>query len=98
MELGEYLAVLRKRWLASPSSRFSERLPATPYRLRHAPVPVAATVYLTTDRGDTISELDQAPYASSLVQTYVLLATSPMVLQPVIDELSSTPVKSLAGC
>lgn len=51
-------------------------------------------VLITSDRGDSTSELVQgSTYIQNLVTTYVLLAKSEAVLQPVIDglELQTTP-------
>lgn len=48
----------------------------------------SAAVLLTSDRGTTTSELVQGSnYVEGLVSSYVILATSEIVLQPVIDEL-----------
>lgn len=100
MELGEYLAVLRKRWLviallALIGGALGYGLAATETPLYRS----TASVYLTTNRGDTVSELAQgASYASSLVQSYVVLATSSMVLEPVVEDLGlTTSAKRLAG-
>ncbi|MCH1882713.1 polysaccharide biosynthesis tyrosine autokinase [Agrococcus sp. ARC_14] len=46
------------------------------------------TVMISPARGDSTSELVQGSnYVQSVVQTYAVLARSPVVLQPVIDEL-----------
>lgn len=58
-----------------------------------------SSVLLTSDRGNSTSELVQgSAYVQNLVATYVLLTTSEIVLQPVIDELDlDTSVQSLAS-
>ncbi|MCV2395820.1 polysaccharide biosynthesis tyrosine autokinase [Actinotalea sp. M2MS4P-6] len=89
MELGEYLAVLRKRWLvilvlATIGAALGYASTATETPLYRS----SSTVYLTAARGDTISELAQgSTYTSNLMETYVLLATKPVVLEPVIEDL-----------
>lgn len=48
-----------------------------------------SALLLTSDRGGSTSELVQGnTYVQNLVATYVLLANSELVLQPVIDELN----------
>lgn len=57
-----------------------------------------AALLVTSDRGDSTSELVQgSTYVQNLVATYVLLAQSELVLQPVIDELDlDTTPRALA--
>lgn len=54
---------------------------------------------VTSDRGDSTTELVQgSAYVQNLVATYVLLARSEVVLQPVIDELDlDTTPRALAS-
>lgn len=54
---------------------------------------------VTSDRGDSTTELVQgSAYVQNLVATYVLLARSELVLQPVIDELDlDTTPRALAS-
>jgi len=89
MELGEYLAVLRKRWFVivvlaalGGAIGYAQAATGTPvYRS-------TSSVYLTPTRGDTVSEFVQgANYTQNLVQSYVQIATTPRVLDPVVDEL-----------
>ncbi len=89
MELGEYLATLRKGWLVivvlavlCGGLGYAQAAAGTPtYRS-------SSTVYVTLAHGETISELNQgATYAQSLVESFVQLATMPAVLEPVIEDL-----------
>ena len=89
MELGEYLAALRRRWLViallallGGAAGYLQASSTTPtYRS-------SSSVYLSLTRGSTVSEFSQgATYAQNVVQSFVQLARMPVVLQPVIDEL-----------
>ncbi|GAB3453333.1 Wzz/FepE/Etk N-terminal domain-containing protein [Kineococcus endophyticus] len=89
MDLFAYLALLRRSWLAlllcfavggtlgyGASFRTEPQYRAT------------ASVYLSPGQGQSIGELAQgSSYTRSLVQSYVRLATTPTVLQPVVDQL-----------
>lgn len=89
MDLFAYLALLRRSWLAlllcfavggtlgyGASYRTDPQYRAT------------ASVFLSPGQGQSIGELAQgSTYTRSLVQSYVRLATTPTVLQPVIDQL-----------
>lgn len=89
MTLREYAAAVRKYWLviivlgalgAASGWGISQFLPDR-YRAE-------TTVMIIPARGDSTSELVQGSnYVQSLVQTYTVLARSPAVLQPVIDDL-----------
>ena len=58
-----------------------------------------SSVLVTSDRGETPLEMVQGSnYAENLVATFVVLANSEIVLQPVIDELGlNTSVQALAS-
>ncbi|QUW18946.1 polysaccharide biosynthesis tyrosine autokinase [Agrococcus sp. Marseille-Q4369] len=89
MTLTEYAAALRKHWLsilllavlgAGGGWGVSKAMPDT-FRAE-------TSVMVIPSRGDSTSELVQGSnYVQNLVQTYTLLARSPTVLQPVVDEL-----------
>lgn len=89
MTLHEYAAALRKHWLvivllaalgAGAGWGASQLMPE---RFR-----AETSVMVIPARGDSTVELVQGSnYVQNLVQTYTLLARSPVVLQPVIDEL-----------
>lgn len=99
MTLGDYLRAIRRSWLAIALLLMvgiaAGYVPAsiTPNSYRSA-----GAVLVTSDRGDSTSELVQGnAYVQNIVETYVLLARSEIVLQPVIDSLglAATP-QSLA--
>ncbi|MRG60100.1 polysaccharide biosynthesis tyrosine autokinase [Agromyces sp. CFH 90414] len=89
MTLHDYITALRKHWIAivllalvgaGAAYGYSRVLPEQ-YRAE-------ASVMVIPVRGDNTSELVQgANYVQNLVQTYTILATSPRVLQAVIDDV-----------
>lgn len=89
MELGEYLSVLRKRWLVIALLALLGGAAGYASTARDTPLyRSTSTVYLTTSRGDSISELSQgANYTANLMQTYARMVTEPVVLEPVIERL-----------
>lgn len=100
MEIGDYLAAVRRRWwlmavlaVLGAAAGYQQAASTTPaYRS-------TATVYVSLSRGDTVTELVQgSTYTRNLVESYVRLARQPYVLQPVIDDLGLdvTPAR-LAG-
>ncbi|MCM3778111.1 polysaccharide biosynthesis tyrosine autokinase [Microbacterium hydrocarbonoxydans] len=100
MTVGDYLRAIVRSWLVvvilailgvAGGYGFAKFTPDT-YRSTGA-------VLVTSDRGDSTSELVQgSAYVQNLVATYVLLARSELVLQPVIDELDlDTTPRALAS-
>ncbi|WP_162243183.1 MULTISPECIES: polysaccharide biosynthesis tyrosine autokinase [unclassified Leifsonia] len=95
-----YLSALRRRWpliiilgiLGAAVAFFYDSTLPTLYKS-------TASVFVSTQRGDTTSELVQGSnFAQANVQSYARLATTPLVLQPVIDELDlDTSVNGLAS-
>ena len=89
MTLHDYLTALRKHWIivlllaaigAAAGFGYSQFL-SDQYRAQ-------ASVIVIPARGDNTSELVQGSnYVQNLVQTYTVLATSPSVLDPVIEDL-----------
>ncbi|MEW2012583.1 MULTISPECIES: polysaccharide biosynthesis tyrosine autokinase [Microbacterium] len=89
MSLNDYFLALRKQWFvivvlvllgSGIGYGYAETQPNV-YRAQ-------ASVVVLPARGDSTAELVQGSnYVQSLVQTYALVATSPVVLQPVIDRL-----------
>ncbi|GHG55687.1 chromosome partitioning protein [Flavimobilis marinus] len=95
MELQDYVAILRKRWvsillitLACVGAAVGATMLMTPtYEAR-------AQVYVSVRTGGTTSDLVQGSnFTQNQVKSYTDLVTSPRVLQPVIDEFS-LPVTS----
>lgn len=90
--LSEYLKSIRRNWawvlilalLGGVGGYVVASMTPNTYRSSTA-------VLLTSDRGGSTSELVQgSTYVQNLVSSYVLLARSELVLQPVIDELGLT--------
>ena len=89
MTLHDYLTALRKHWIvvvvlaalgAAAGFGYSQ-FQTDQYRAQ-------SSVIVIPVRGDNTSELVQGSnYVQSLVQTYTVLATSPAVLDPVIEDL-----------
>ncbi|MCL3861298.1 polysaccharide biosynthesis tyrosine autokinase [Actinotalea sp. K2] len=89
MDLSDYVAALRKRWLVlavlglvGGSLGYLQAGATTPmYR-------ATSSVWVSLGQGETVSELVQGTtYVQNLVQSYAQLATMPTVLEPVIEEL-----------
>src|SRR3954470_9114496 len=100
MEPSDYLAVLRRRWLTLLVTTLLGLVASVLLMVATPPVyRTSAKVFLSTTEGKSVSELVQGSnYAQNLVQSYADLATTPVVLQPVIDELGlDTTPDALAG-
>lgn len=100
MELADFVAALRKRWwvlvvlvLVGGVYGYAQVAKEDPvYRS-------TAKVFVSLTQGDTVAELVQgSTYTQNLVASFAELATQPIVLQPVIDDLDlDESAKSLAG-
>ncbi len=98
--MNEYLSALRKRWwviavLAAVGAGigYYNTQSATPmYR-------ASSEMYVSLTRGDTVGELVQgSTYTRGLVESFVQLATTPRVLDPVVEDLGLTvSSRALAG-
>src|SRR3954469_5459488 len=100
MEPSDYLAVLRRRWLTLLVTTLLGLVASVLLMIATPPVyRTSAKVFLSTTEGKSVSELVQGSnYAQNLVQSYADLATTPVVLDPVITELNlSTTPEALAG-
>jgi polysaccharide biosynthesis transport protein len=100
MEPSEYLAVLRRRWLTLLVSTLLGLGASVLLMIITAPVyQTSAKVFLSTKEGNSVGELVQgSTYAQNLVQSYADLATTPVVLEPVISDLGlNTTPEALAG-
>lgn len=89
MELQEYLRILRDYWRSALATLFLCVALTAGYTMLQTPVYTATSaVFLTVESGGTAGELSQgATYAERQVKSYVTVATTAVVLQPVIDEL-----------
>lgn len=89
MELRDYVAVLRKYWVSIVSVTLLGLTIAAIVSLVTPPSYTARTaVFISVRGGDSASELLQgANYATNQVRSYAQVATTPTVLQPVIDKL-----------
>jgi polysaccharide biosynthesis transport protein len=100
MEPSEYLAVLRRRWLTLLVTTLLGLVAAVLLMISIPPVyRTSAKVFLSTTEGNSVTELVQGSnYTQNLVQSYADLATTPVVLDPVITELGlGTTPEALAG-
>ncbi|MBW8762957.1 MAG: polysaccharide biosynthesis tyrosine autokinase [Microbacterium sp.] len=89
MTLQDYVDSLRKHWLVIIALTILGAGAAFGYARTLPPeYSSTAAVMVVPQRGDSTNELVQGTsYVQSLVQTYAVLASSPLVLSPVIDEL-----------
>ncbi len=90
MELQQYLQILRRYWRSALATLLGCIIVAAGYTLLQRPTYMASSsVFLTVESGGTAGELSQgATYAERTVTSYVKVATTAVVLQPVIDELA----------
>src|SRR3712207_6063204 len=99
MDPSDYLQALRKRWalilvlsVLGASAGIAMAATTTPvYR-------ATTKVFVSLEGGQTVQELVQgSTYTQNLVQSYVALATMPVVLDPVIEDLGlDTNARTLA--
>lgn len=89
MELRDYLTVLRKYWASTLGITVLAVAGAGVLSFLMTPTYTAhSAAFLTVQGGDSAGELLQgANYAANQVQSYAQVATTPVVLQPVIDDL-----------
>jgi succinoglycan biosynthesis transport protein ExoP len=90
MTLMDYLTSLRRYWAAIVALVVLGAVGGYLYAASKTPVYRASTsVLVTSELGNTGSDLVQgSTYVQNLVSSYVVLASSPKVLQPVIDDLN----------
>lgn len=89
MDFRDYLQILKRGWVSIVLFALVGVAVAASY-LAVAPRTYEATsvVFVSTQSSDTLTELQQGnTYAQQAVKTYVQLAVSPVVLQPVIRQL-----------
>ncbi|MCP2264683.1 polysaccharide biosynthesis tyrosine autokinase [Promicromonospora thailandica] len=95
MGLSEYIGILRKRWLSITATAAVGVCAALLVTMLTTSVYQATSqVYVSVRGGASVNELAQgSAYTGRQVESYAALATSPRVLEPVIEELGldSTP-------
>lgn len=89
MTIHDYLLALRRLWFVIVGLAVVGALAAYGYsQTLTAQYRAQASVMIIPARGDNTSELVQGSnYVQNLVQTYAVLATSPTVLEPVIESV-----------
>ncbi|MBO9553125.1 polysaccharide biosynthesis tyrosine autokinase [Cellulomonas sp.] len=92
MELHEYVAILRKRWLTVTVVTALGLALAVLATVFATPMYTATTkTFVSVRSGDTVGDLVQgSTYSQSQVRSYAQLATMPAVLDPVIEDLGLT--------
>ncbi|MCC2034067.1 polysaccharide biosynthesis tyrosine autokinase [Microbacterium allomyrinae] len=100
MELTDYIRILRKNWLVIVVATLLGVGVAAAWSLTRTPeYTTSSTVFVSTQAGGTIGELQQGSnFTQSRVTTYSNLVTTPVVMNPVIAELElDTTAGSLAA-
>lgn len=89
MELRDYLAILRARWLIVLATTALALVGAGVYLAEATPIYRAkASVFFSVAIGQSSGDLSRGfAYAQSLASTYAEVATQPVVLDPVIKDL-----------
>jgi len=88
MELSDYLRILRKNWLVIVVLTLVGLGAAAAYSLTRTPEFESSSTVFVSTQGSTVQELQQGPsFTQARINTYVGLATAPVVLNPVIAEL-----------
>lgn len=90
MELQQYLRIVRRYWRSATATVLLCVVVAAAVTLLQKPTYTASsTLFLAVESGDTAGELSQgATYAERQVKSFVSVATTAVVLEPVIAELS----------
>ncbi len=89
MELQQYLRIVRRYWRSAVATLLLCVVIAAAVTLVQKPIYTSSsTLFLAVESGDTAGELSQgATYAERQVKSFVGVAATAVVLQPVIDEL-----------
>lgn len=89
LELSDYLRIVRKHWRSITAITLVAVFAAALFSLLSKPTYTATTsVFLSVKSVNTAGELNSgATYAENQVQSFARVARTPIVLQPVIDEL-----------
>ncbi len=89
MELSDYIRVLRKNWLIIVVATLVGLGAAAGYSLTRTPLYESqASVVVSTQSSGSVQEITQgSTFTQQRVATYVNVATTPLVLDPVIRDL-----------
>jgi capsular exopolysaccharide synthesis family protein len=89
MELSDYIRIMRKNWALIIVSTLLGIGLAAAWSLTRTPLyEASSTVFVSTQSGGTVAELQQGQnFTQSRVTTYANLVTTPIVMNPVIAEL-----------
>ncbi len=100
MELTDYVRILRKSWLIIVLATLVGVAAGAGWSLTRTTLyQASSTVFVSTQPGDSITELQQgSSFSQARVNTYAGLVTQPIVLNPVIAQLElGTTAGELAG-
>ncbi len=100
MRIRDYVAIVRKRWALIAATGLVGLLAAAALTFTAAPTYTAtASVYFSLPYGTSANDLYQGSnYTQNQILSFAELATTPEVLQPVIDKLGlDVSPKALAG-
>ena len=100
MELADYLRILRKYWRSVAAVTLATLLLAAMFSLVSKPTYTSnSTIFLSIRNASTAGELNAgSSYVENQAQSFAKVAKTPIVLQPVIDQLSlDTTPEQLAG-
>lgn len=89
MELQHYLTILRDRWISALVTALLVLGAVVAFTLLQTPEYQATNrVFVQTQAGNSVADLNSgANFASQQITSYADVATTPLVLDPVIDEL-----------
>lgn len=99
MELQHYLTILRDRWIPALVTAFLVMGAVAAFTLLQTPQYQATNrVFVQTQAGSTVADLNSGVnFASQQITSYADVATTPLVLDPVIEELGlDTTARELA--
>lgn len=89
MELRDYVAILRKRWILIVALALSVLAVTAVVTIATTPAYTARTSLFFVVGGESTTELAQgSTFAQRQVESYAEVATAPYVLEPVIEELN----------
>lgn len=96
MEFQQYLRIVQRYWRSTLATLFLCIAVAAGFTLLQSPTYTASSsVFLTVESGESAGELSQgATYTERQVRSYLTVATTATVLQPVIDELGLDTIPS----